>query len=420
MGESLDADAPRLRDAAEVVAREVDEHHVLSALLRVRDELLLERAVLGRRRAARTRPGDRRDRSDSALEPHELLGRGADERLFADTQEEVVRRGVHDPERAVEGEPREVRLRDELLRRDDLDHLARAYRLLAARDDSAELLLRHLGAELPEERRGGCAALLHVALDRLGGEKALGERGDLRHRGVVLPFGRDPRDRHRAPHGVEHEERLDLDERGRRSALLVAARDARLEVGYRLVREVSDLPALERRKLRRADEPSAGARRIRRAESEIGVASLALPVVHALQQEHVSRRVGHARQHRDGRLAVREVFAEHRSARAVRGATLELLLRKNLQHFGFLLFCFETSLYAKRPCFVRSGAARQDICNARRHHAPRARRHHQMLQIYCFIRWRLYHFRPARFVSYDYEPRIFRIVGIYSRKLRFG
>ena len=117
----------------------------------------------------------------------------------------------------------------------------------------------------------------------------------------------------------------------------MAARDARLEVGYRLVREVSDFSALERRKLRRADEPSAGARRIRRAESEVGVASLALPVVHALQQEHVSRRVGHARQHRDGRLAVREVFAEHRSARAVRGAPLELLLRKNLQHFGFLL-----------------------------------------------------------------------------------
>ena len=57
----------RPRDAPEVVAAEVDEHHVLGALLRVALELLGEELVLGRRRATRAGAGDRvrRQRSPS-------------------------------------------------------------------------------------------------------------------------------------------------------------------------------------------------------------------------------------------------------------------------------------------------------------------------------------------------------------------
>ena len=56
-------------DAPEVVAPEVDEHHVLGPLLGVALELLGEELVLGRRGAARPRAGDRVGRQAVALRP---------------------------------------------------------------------------------------------------------------------------------------------------------------------------------------------------------------------------------------------------------------------------------------------------------------------------------------------------------------
>ena len=58
--ERLDLDAAGLADAPEVVAAEVDEHHVLGALLRVLEQLARDALVLRGVGAARARAGDRR------------------------------------------------------------------------------------------------------------------------------------------------------------------------------------------------------------------------------------------------------------------------------------------------------------------------------------------------------------------------
>ena len=70
---------PRPRDPAQVVAPEVDEHHVLGALLRVALELLGEQRVLAGVGAARPGPGDRVGRQLVALDLEQQLGGGADD-----------------------------------------------------------------------------------------------------------------------------------------------------------------------------------------------------------------------------------------------------------------------------------------------------------------------------------------------------
>ena len=54
-----DAHAADLRDAADIVAAEVEQHQMLGALLGVGEKLLGERLVFLRRGAARPRAGDR-------------------------------------------------------------------------------------------------------------------------------------------------------------------------------------------------------------------------------------------------------------------------------------------------------------------------------------------------------------------------
>ena len=53
------------RDAADVVAAEIEQHEVLGAFFRVGEQLLLERLVLVRGRSARARAGDRPHRDDA-------------------------------------------------------------------------------------------------------------------------------------------------------------------------------------------------------------------------------------------------------------------------------------------------------------------------------------------------------------------
>ena len=72
-------DGPGPGDPPDVVAPEVDEHHVLGPLLRVALELLGEQRVLAGVCAARPRPGDRVGREPVALDLEEQLGRGADD-----------------------------------------------------------------------------------------------------------------------------------------------------------------------------------------------------------------------------------------------------------------------------------------------------------------------------------------------------
>jgi hypothetical protein len=51
----IDAHGAGARDAAEIVAREVDQHHVLGVLLRVGEQLVLERDIVVAACAARGR-----------------------------------------------------------------------------------------------------------------------------------------------------------------------------------------------------------------------------------------------------------------------------------------------------------------------------------------------------------------------------
>src|SRR5690606_40671065 len=87
---------------------EIDEHHVLGVLLRVRDELLLEREIVVASRAAGACAGDRPEARVAVLEPDERLGRGSGDRKAAEPEEVHVRRRIQQPEAAVRLERIEI------------------------------------------------------------------------------------------------------------------------------------------------------------------------------------------------------------------------------------------------------------------------------------------------------------------------
>ncbi len=74
-----DGDRARPRDPPEVVAPEIDQHHVLGALLRVGLQLLGEQGVLLGVDAARPRAGDRVGGQPVALDLEQELRRRADD-----------------------------------------------------------------------------------------------------------------------------------------------------------------------------------------------------------------------------------------------------------------------------------------------------------------------------------------------------
>ena len=104
VGEPLDlhvaghVDGARLADAGEVVAAEVDEHHVLGAILLGGEQPL--GVALGRL----GRAGDRAEAGAAVLAGHEPLGRRADERDPVELEQEQVRRRVDTPQRPVDVE----------------------------------------------------------------------------------------------------------------------------------------------------------------------------------------------------------------------------------------------------------------------------------------------------------------------------
>jgi len=104
-----DADAARNADAAQVVATEVHEHHVLGPLLRIGQEVLLQGQVFGFVAAAG--PGAR-DRPQGSLDPAAAIGHGlgldhhlgtrANQVPASEVEEGHVRRGVDHPQAPVE------------------------------------------------------------------------------------------------------------------------------------------------------------------------------------------------------------------------------------------------------------------------------------------------------------------------------
>ena len=120
----VDLLGPEPHDAPDVVAGEIDEHHVLGTLLRVLAELGRESAVVLLGPAAAARPGDRPDDHATVEHLHHRLGRRADERHLGVAHEVHVRRRVHLAQHAVHVERVERALEVEALREHDLEDVA--------------------------------------------------------------------------------------------------------------------------------------------------------------------------------------------------------------------------------------------------------------------------------------------------------
>ena len=155
-----DGDRARPGDAPQVVAAEVDQHHVLGALLRVALELLGEQGVLAGVGAARPRAGDRVGGQPIALDLEEQLRRGAHDLVARRAHEEEVRAGVDPPKRPVEPDAVERgagrRIRRELERlaagQHDLDRLAGRDRVLGHLDRVDVLVAAEAGLDRTADR----------------------------------------------------------------------------------------------------------------------------------------------------------------------------------------------------------------------------------------------------------------------------
>ena len=145
-------------DAREVVAAEVDEHHVLGAVL-LRREQRLGVALAGRDRA-----GDRVERGARALALDDRLRRAADEREVAELEQEEIRRRVDAAERAVELERRRRGRPLGALRDHDLEDVALADVLLRALDAAQVLVALREAAQLAA--RAGAARRAPAAARR--------------------------------------------------------------------------------------------------------------------------------------------------------------------------------------------------------------------------------------------------------------
>ena len=141
---ALDLDRARLAHAAEVVAAEVDEHHMLGAFLRVGEQLALERGVFLERAAARTRARKRTVDHRAAVHAAEDLRARRDEDHALALQVDLVRTRVDDAQRAVEVERVDRGRALEPLRQHHLERVARSDVLLGAEHDALELLARHV------------------------------------------------------------------------------------------------------------------------------------------------------------------------------------------------------------------------------------------------------------------------------------
>src|SRR5918997_1429574 len=143
--EALEFHGPDLAHPPEVVAAEVNEHDVLGPLLLVGEQLFGEPRVLLWRPAPRAGARDRAGHHPSALDAHERLGRGPDERQVPDLQVRHVRRGVYGPQAPVEQERVELTyLGREPLRRHDLEGVPGPDVLLGPLDRLLVALLREV------------------------------------------------------------------------------------------------------------------------------------------------------------------------------------------------------------------------------------------------------------------------------------
>ena len=204
-----DVDGAGLADAREVVAAEVDEHHVLGPVLLGREQPL--DVALGRL----GRAGDRAEARAAVLAGHEPLRRRADERDPVELEQEEVRRRVDAAQGAVDVEGRGRRRPLGALRRHALEDVAG--------DDVLLDVLDHLDVALARRASGGSAPAVPRG-SRRHGDAGLEPPGDLLRRRPRAP--RRCRRRGRSGRASRRRRAGSPGSRGRRPAAAPSARAA--------------------------------------------------------------------------------------------------------------------------------------------------------------------------------------------------
>ena len=156
--EPVDADRAVLAHAPEVVPPQVDEHHVLGALLLVGEQLLGDLLVLGRPGAAGPGPGNRPGRRAAPADREQRLGARPDDLELDEIEEVHVRARVDHAQAAIDRKRVGRGLRGPALRGNDLEGVPGMDVLDDPADDPLELLAGHVGLE--GGRRQDAALLL--------------------------------------------------------------------------------------------------------------------------------------------------------------------------------------------------------------------------------------------------------------------
>ena len=140
-------DRARPADPAQVVAAEVDQHHVLGPLLGIGQQLGLQGGVLGRCRPAGLGSGDRVGDRDVALDRDQRLRAGADDVEAVQPEQVHVGARVDQPQHPVDVQRVGGGVHLEPLADHDLERLAGLDLLHRRRDRRLELLRGALAAD---------------------------------------------------------------------------------------------------------------------------------------------------------------------------------------------------------------------------------------------------------------------------------
>ena len=251
-----DRDAARLADPTEVVASEIDEHHVLRALLHVGEQLLREDLVLVRVRSASARARDRPRLHRAVVDLDERLRRGTHDVRLTGVDEIEVGRRVDHAEDAIQIEGVDVGRHREPLAQHRLERVAGDDVLLDAGDrldvgtvahGRGHLGLRSCSTSLrrrdrwPPTRRFG-QTFQHLRIRPIGSVV----RGP--QLGVIQPSGHDVgHDRHRLPEVIERDDVTREGQHSVREPEVVLDRLRQtLDLTHDVVAEVTDRTTVQR------------------------------------------------------------------------------------------------------------------------------------------------------------------------------
>ena len=248
-------------DPADIVASQVHQHDVLGPLLGIGEQLVGQLAILGLGASPPTGPRQRTDRHEPLLDPHQDLGRTADQREIAEREIEQERTGIDDPEDAVDVEWPGAGLHFESLARDDLEDVARLDVLLAMPDDGLVLAAGEIGSDF-QRHRGVRGDVAHAQVGTAAGEagdqlvdaiasRLVGRLWVRRRTDVGLRNDQD-----RLADVVEQDHAIVEGEREiGQSAIVVGDIGQVLGVAHRIVRRIADSPAGESREPRQGEGP---------------------------------------------------------------------------------------------------------------------------------------------------------------------